>query len=88
MRSVIDDKTGSSDKSDSDAYSTGQLQQAVQAYNSYFDDTVPLGLIATAAITFRSSELMTSLLNRIKANASIESWHEFSAEFHERGQGR
>jgi hypothetical protein len=86
MHSAIDGNDGPIDESGSDVYSTEQLQQAVQAYHSHFNDTVPLGLITAAASTFRSRELMTSLLDRVKANAPITSWIEFSTEFQGRDQ--
>jgi hypothetical protein len=86
MHSAFDHDDAPIDRSASDAYSTEQLQQAVQAYFSHFNDTVPLGLITAAAGTFRSRELMTSLLDRVKANAPITSWNQFSTEFQDRDQ--
>ena len=62
-------------------YSSDQLQQAVTAYNAHFDDDVPLGLIAAAASAFRSSELMSLLLNRVSNDKKIESWSEFTRRF-------
>jgi len=63
------------------AYSQKQLRQAVHAYHDRFNETVPLGLITRAASAFRSSELMSTLLDRVIANDPVQNWESFSGEF-------
>jgi hypothetical protein len=63
------------------AYSQKQLRQAVHAYHDRFNETVPLGLITRAASAFRSSELMSTLLDRVIVNDPVQNWESFSGEF-------
>ena len=70
-----------SNQNDTGGYSRKQLQQAVQQYHSRFGDAVPLGLITAAASAFRSSELMSMLLDRVKSNDPVQDWGEFSGWF-------
>jgi len=62
-------------------YSRKQLQEAVHTYHDRFEKAVPLGLITGAASEFRSSELMSTLLDRIRSNDSVQNWERFSGEF-------
>lgn len=62
-------------------YSRDMLQQAVDIYNSSFEDEVPLALLASAARLFRSSELMRSLLDRVREENPVRNWNEFSRKF-------
>jgi len=62
-------------------YSRDLLQQAVDIYNSSFEDEVPLSLLTSAALSFRSSELMSSLLDRVREDNPVRNWNEFSRRF-------
>ena len=62
-------------------YSQDLLQQAVDIYKASFEDEVPLSLLASAARSFRSSELMRSLLDRVKEEKPVSNWHDFSRKF-------
>lgn len=62
-------------------YSRYLLQRAVDIYNSSFDDEVPLSLLTSAALSFRSSELMSSLLDRVRKENPVGNWNEFSRKF-------
>lgn len=62
-------------------YSRDLLQQAVNIYNSSFEDEVPLSLLTSAALSFRSSELMSSLLDQVREDNPIMNWNEFSRRF-------
>ncbi len=64
-----------------DGYSREELQHAVDAYSDSFRESVPLGLLTAAAREFRSSELMSILLDRVNANRPIENWDRFSDGF-------
>lgn len=65
-------------------YTLEQLQQAVSAYGDRFKDPVPLDLLTAAASTFRSTELMTILLDCIRSNSPVADWHEFTVKFRHR----
>lgn len=63
------------------SYSPEQLLKAVNAYDSIFGNSVPLDLLTVAALSFRSTELMTALLDRIKKNDPVADWDEFKVIF-------
>ena len=81
MHSLTGTLPEQSNQAGTGGYSRKQLQQAVQEYHSRFGDSVPLGLITAAASAFRSSELMSMLLDRVKANDPVQDWAEYSAQF-------
>jgi len=62
-------------------YSRNLLQQAVDIYNATFEDEVPLSLLTSAARSFRSSELMSQLLDRVREGIPVANWNEFSRRF-------
>ncbi|MCI5105271.1 MAG: hypothetical protein MRY76_01015 [Pseudomonadales bacterium] len=62
-------------------YTVEQLLKAVSAYGDSFDDQVPLDLLTAAASSFRSKELMKSLLQRIDNNSPVGNWSEFTLSF-------
>ncbi|MEZ5490428.1 MAG: hypothetical protein R3F50_08940 [Gammaproteobacteria bacterium] len=62
-------------------YTVAQLQQAVSAYDLIFDDQVPLHLLAAAAGSFRSMELMRTLLQCIDSGVPVTNWSEFTLRF-------
>ena len=63
------------------AYTVAQLQQAISAYGSNFDDPVPLALLTAAAGSFRSMELMSELLQRIDSGVPVGNRSEFTLQF-------
>lgn len=81
MHSSTNNQRGNGKPSREAGYSQKQLQEAVHAYHDRFDEAVPLGLITEAASVFRSSELMSTLLDRIRANDPVQNWARFSGEF-------
>lgn len=70
-----------SEESGKNAYSSAQLQRAVDVYSSSFGNSVPLELLTAAARAFRSRELMSLLLDKVKANDPIQNWSEFTLSF-------
>ena len=62
-------------------YSRDLLQQAVDIYNATFEDEVPLSLLTSAARTFRSSELMSQLLDKVREGDPVRNWNKFSRGF-------
>ena len=62
-------------------YSRDLLQRAVDIYSTTFQDEVPLSLLTSAARTFRSSELMSELLDRVREGNGVRNWNEFSRRF-------
>jgi len=81
MYSSTNNQASNSKASRETTYSQKQLRLAVHAYHDRFDEAVPLGLITEAASVFRSSELMSTLLDRVRTNDPVQNWESFSAKF-------
>ncbi|MCG8415009.1 MAG: hypothetical protein MI746_12390 [Pseudomonadales bacterium] len=78
---MSDSATNSDSQFRMNTYSNEQLQQAVTIYAASFEDSIPLELLAGAANRFRSRELMSALLDRVKTNDPVQNWDEFSNWF-------
>ena len=81
MNTNTDTHSNETQVENSGIYSSEQLRKAVNVYRIRFEDAVPLGLITAAASAFRSSELMTNLLDRVRTNQPVGNWKQYSDDF-------
>lgn len=77
----MNSKSSMTGQAPQEVYTIEQLQQAVSAYDSSFDDQVPLDLLTAAAGSFRSMELMKALLQCIDSGVPVRNWSEFTLRF-------